>query len=192
MQPPVDVRLSREKTYRYDSNVSTAVTIKRMRERAHEFRYDPAVVCAVHSALTGRTITTQRDIACAIFHWVRLNVKFTEDEPLMYYELGVPEEDLDKELLITPPVLLAMPQPQGDCDDFTLLIASMLLCCSIQPYFVTTATDPDDPLKLSHIYVCAKLADEGSHICLDAGNRLPMVAAGWESTNVTRKAIWRV
>ena len=91
-----------------------------------------------------------------------------------------------------PPVLLSMPVPMGDCDDFTLLIASQLLCAGIHPYFVTVAADANDPRKFSHIYVCARLEDEGGYMCLDAGNRMSAIPAGWEISGVTRKAIWRV
>jgi transglutaminase-like putative cysteine protease len=116
-----------------------------------------------------------------------------DDESLLYEYLGVPPDELDKELLIVPPVLLRMPQPMGDCDDFSLLIASMSLAAGIQPYYVTVAADPMDGVrKFSHIYVCVYLADEGNYLALDAGNRFEGVPPGWESGNVTRKAIWKI
>lgn len=185
------VALLSNRTNRYDSDVSTADTILILRRLAHLYSRDPSVVAAVSHSLSGGA-SSQRDVASAIFHWVRTNVRFVEDETLLYEQLGVGIEDLDKELLIVPPVLLAMPNPQGDCDDFSLLLASMLLCAAMKPYFVTVAADPAEPQKFSHIYVCAELADEGNHLCLDAGNRLPMVPPGWESGKVTRKAIWPV
>lgn len=179
------------RTNRYNSDVSTAATIRVMQGLAHRHSQHPSVMAAVGHALSGG-VSSQRDVACAIFYWVRTNVRFVEDETLLYEELGVPLEDLDKELLIVPPVLLAMPNPQGDCDDFSLLLASMLLCAGIKPYFVTVAADPLEPQKFSHIYICAELADENSRLCLDAGNRMSMVPPGWESGKVTRKAVWSV
>ena len=186
------VALLSNRTNRYDSDVSTAATIAIMRWLAHDYARHPSVIAAVSYSLSGGGATTQRDVASAIFHWVRTNVRFVEDETLLYEELGVGVQDLDKELLIVPPVLLAMPNPQGDCDDFSLLLASMLLCAGMKPYFVTVAADPEAPQRFSHIYVCVELADEGDHLCLDAGNRLPMVPPGWESAKITRKAIWPV
>jgi transglutaminase-like putative cysteine protease len=135
---------------------------------------------------------SQRDIACAIFHWVRGTIRFVEDESLLYEEFGIQPENLDKELLIVPPVLLSMPVPMGDCDDFSLLTASMLLAAGIQPYYVTVAADAAEPRRFSHIYICAYLADEGRYLCLDPGNRLNAIPPGWEAEKVTRKAIWPV
>lgn len=179
------------RTNRYNNDVSTAHTIQVMRHVARRCASDPLVVRATMQAVSGGA-SSQRDIASAIFYWVRGNIRFVEDEQLMYEQLGIAPAELDKELLITPPVLLAMPVPMGDCDCFTMLIASMLLCAGIQPYFVTVAAEKEDVRKFSHIYVCACLSDEGTHLCLDAGNRLEMVPPGWEASEVTRKAIWAV
>lgn len=181
------------RTNRYDSDVSTAATIADMRRLARMYSHDPSVIAAVSSALSKNATTpAHRDIAHAIYYWVRANVRFVEDETLLYQQLGVSVEDLDKELLIVPPVLLAMPVPMGDCDDFSVLIASMLMCAGLRPYFVTVAADATEPQKFSHVYVCAELADEGTHLCLDAGNRLSAVPAGWESEKVSRKAVWSI
>lgn len=180
------------RTNRYDSDVSTAATIADMRRLARMYSHDPSVVAAVNSALARTGVVAHRDIAHAIFYWVRQNIRFVEDETLLYQQLGVSVEDLDKELLIVPPVLLAMPVPMGDCDDFSVLLASMLMSAGLRPYFVTVAADSMEPQKFSHVYVCAELADEGTHLCLDAGNRFPAVPAGWESENVSRKAVWSI
>jgi transglutaminase-like putative cysteine protease len=179
------------RTNRYDSDVSTRDTIRVMRRMAHGYSSDVSVVTALNHALSSG-VRSERDVACAIFNWVRLNIRFVEDETLLYQQLGIEPEELDKELLIVPPVLLAMPIPQGDCDDFSLLIASMLLCAGLRSYFVTVAADPTDPLKFSHIYICVQLRDESTHLALDAGNRLTLVTPGWEVSRVTRKAIWAI
>lgn len=145
----------------------------------------------------------QRERASAIFYWARDNVQFVQDEELLYHELGVPVPDLDKELLIVPPLLLRMPVPMGDCDDYSLLIASMLLAAGMQPWWVTVAADQTEPKRFSHIYLDVRLADEWEHdpftgqikfkhLCLDAGNRLQGIAPGWEPKGLGRKAIWRV
>lgn len=183
------VALQSARTNPYNSDQSTADTIVIMRRLAHQYAGDPSVRAAVAQALSAGA-ATDRDTACAIFWWVRHNVAFVEDETLMYEQLGIQADQLDKELLIPPPLLLAMPQPMGDCDDFSLLTASMLLAAGLRPYFVTVAADDSMPRKFSHIYICVRLEDEQSHLCLDSGNRLPMVPPGWESSKVSRKAIW--
>lgn len=180
-------------TNRWNSDVSTAATVQILRKLAREYAHDPTVQAANAQALSALGMgASERDLACAIFYWVRSNVRFVEDEQLLYGVLGVQPAELDKELLIVPPVLLNMPEPMGDCDDFSLLTASMLLAVGIQAYFVTVAADATDPQKFSHIYVCARLADEGSHLCLDTGNKFPAIPPGWESSKVTRKAIWAI
>ena len=179
------------RTNPFNNDVSTAATIDIMRKLVHRYVSDPSVMAATAAALAGG-VRSHRDIACACFYWLRGNIQFVEDETLMYEQLGVEPMQLDKELLIIPPVLLAMPVPMGDCDDFSLLLACMLLRAGLQPYWVTVAADKDNARRFSHIYVCVQLADEGTHLCLDPGNRLPMVPPGWEASSVTRKAIWRV
>jgi hypothetical protein len=187
------IRVNAANTNPVNSDVSTADTIGIMRKLAHQYATDPYVQNATAQA-TGRLRpgASDRDIASAIFHWIRVNIRFVEDEQLMYEQLGVAPEYLDKELLIVPPTLLAMPQPMGDCDDFSLLTACQLLCAGLRSYWVTVATDRSNPSKFSHIYSCVRLEDEAGYLCLDAGNRLTAVPPGWEPSNVTRKAIWTV
>lgn len=177
----------------WDSDASTFVTCRILQRYARQYAGDASVRLAVLDAVRRLPAgASQRDIACAIFHWVRSRIRFREDEDLLYNEVGVHPANLDKELLIVPPVLLGMPQPCGDCDDFSLLVASMCLAAGMQPFYVTVAADPTDTGKLSHIYVCVRLADERGYLCLDAGNRYPSVPAGWESATVSRKAIWAI
>lgn len=188
---PIAVQHARTDPWR--SDVSTADTIGILRTLAHRYKSDPYVVAANAQALAWLSpYASERDVASAIFYWIRGAVRFVEDEQLMYKELGVAPDHLDKELLIVPPALLSMPQPMGDCDDFSLLLACQLLCAGIQPYFVTVAADANDPRKFSHIYVCARLNDEATYLCLDPGNRLASVPPGWEISAPSRKAIWAV
>ena len=187
------IAIERARTNRFNSDVSTADTIGILRTLAHRYKGDPFVQMANAQALSYLgSAPSDRDVACAIFYWVRSNIRFVEDEQVMYGQLGVMPEDLDKELLIVPPTLLSMPEPMGDCDDFSLLIACQLLNAGVRPFFVTVAADPNDRRKFSHIYVCAELADEGTYLCLDAGNRMHQVPPGWELQSVSRKAIWNV
>lgn len=180
-------------TNRFNSDVATADTIGILQRLAHQYAFDPSVAAANTQAFAYLGVApSDRDVACAIFHWLRANIRFVEDETLMYEELGVAPENLDKELLIVPPLLLNMPVPMGDCDDFSLLAACMLMNAGVRAYFVTVAADASEPGRFSHIYVCARLEDENSYMCLDAGNQLVSVPPGWESSNVMRKAIWAI
>ena len=188
---PVSVRAT--DTNRYDTDVSTRATIDILRALSRRYSADPSVRQALAQATAGlHGVAGDRDIACAIFYWVRSNIQFIEDEALLYSVLGVPAEELDKELLIVPPTMLAMPTPAGDCDDFSLLTACMCLTAGLLPYYVTVAAGRDQPRKHSHIYICVCLADERTHLCLDTGNRLNSIPPGWESGSVTRKTIWGI
>jgi transglutaminase-like putative cysteine protease len=183
----------RTPTNPYDSDVSTAATVNILCRLARQYAFDPWVAAGNQQALFALGAGARdRDTASAIFHWIRGTVRFVEDERLLYEELGVEPEHLDKELLLVPPLLLGMPVPMGDCDDFSLLTASMLLAAGLQPFYVTVAADATDARKFSHIYVCAYLEDEDEYMSLDAGNRYTGIPPGWESDKVTRKAIWRI
>lgn len=187
------VRVQSQRTDPHNTDVSTAATIRILRRLAHQYAADPAVQMANAEAMRALNPgASQRQMATAIFYFLRGTVRFVEDESLLYEELGVEPENLDKELLIVPPVLLRMPVPMGDCDDFSLLAASMAIACGIQPYYVTVAADAGEPRKFSHIYVCLYLADEDAYMCLDAGNRMSGIPPGWEAEKVSRKAIWPI
>lgn len=187
------VSIQSQRTDRYNNDVSTVATVRILRRLAHQYANDPSVLAANADAMRAlHAGASQRARACAIFYWIRHRVRFVEDESLLYEQLGVAPENLDKELLIVPPVLLRMPVPMGDCDDFSLLAAVMAMAAGIRAYFVTVAADAEDPAKFSHIYVCVYLSDEDAYLCLDAGNRMHMVPPGWESSGVTRKAIWAI
>jgi hypothetical protein len=187
------IRVQGARTDPWRSDISTADTIGIMRGLAHQYSSDPHVLASVAQACEALgPDASDRDIAYAIFYWTRANIRFIEDEALMYEQLGVRPEELDKELLIVPPALLQMPQPMGDCDDFSLLLACQFLSVGMRPYFVTVAADRSDPRKFSHIYIAVRLEDEDSYLCLDAGNRMSGIPPGWEIPKPSRKAIWTI
>lgn len=125
-------------------------------------------------------------LASQTFYWVKSHIQFVEDETLMRYGLG--ETELDKELLIPPITLLNMPQPMGDCDDFSLLTASILLAFGIHCSFITIAADPEDVEKFSHIYIKAYM-DGDNGIYLDTSHG---AYPGWEANIYTRKQEWLI
>ncbi len=146
----------------------------------------PQVTYTVKSILEGTPISSQSDLARCLFWWVKKNIQFVEDEELLNQELGYGALELDKELLISPPVLLSMPSPMGDCDDFSTLLASLLLACEIKCSFVTVAADGMDPYKFSHVYVRA-YPNDGEAIYLDTSHG---PYPGWETSRQFRKQEW--
>ena len=95
------------------------------------------------------------------------------------------------EALIRPVDQVVLPNPQGDCDDFSMYGAAHLLARGISCAFVTLAADPKEPGVYSHVYLVA-YPQTGPY----AGKRVPMDLShgpylGWEAKNMFgRRAEW--
>jgi transglutaminase-like putative cysteine protease len=172
-----------------DTDSSTEQTIRQMTGMVRSAYSNPVITDVVNSCLkTLPTHSTKRDLVRSIYRWVKGNVVFEEDEKVLAEQLGY--VDTFKELLISPIVIVQMPQPMGDCDDFSMLLASLLMCAHIRCWFVTIAIEADNPNKWSHVYCAAELVDEGCVIPLDASHG---TYPGWEYTgNVYRRRLWFV
>jgi len=96
--------------------------------------------------------------------------------------LGVEIPPLPRDLLALP-----VPVAQGDCDDYSMLAASMLLAEGIPCAFVTVAADSRDPSQFSHVYVVSRRG--GARIPIDASHG-PSV--GWETPEFYRRSEWPV
>lgn len=122
--------------------------------------------------------------AAHAFWFSKSHVKFVNDDKLLRIALGIctPEE-----FLIEPPRLITMPRPRGDCDDFTMLVCSLLACDGIPYQIETVAADPRVPGIYSHVF-CSAIVD-GQHLPLDASHG---AYPGWEVPieRVTRRQIW--
>jgi transglutaminase-like putative cysteine protease len=156
-----------------DSDVSTMDTLHKMIVLARQCASDSKIVAGVGECL--KRGQTKHDLVRNIYHWVQRHVKFVEDEETLAHVLGY--QDVAQELLIAPSVLLAMPVPMGDCDDFSMLTASMLLCAGIQCRYVVIAIDPAIPEKFSHVYCRAYIADENRWLAMDCSHGRML---GWE------------
>jgi transglutaminase-like putative cysteine protease len=183
------VQVSVRSTNPINTDRSTADTIQQMKAIARISAHSPRVGYVAYVISLGLpSDASQRDIARAIWHWVHDNVRFVLDEDLMS-QMGIDVWHPTKELLITPDTLLSMPQPSGDCDDFSTLTAALLLHFHIRCCFVTIAADDQEPGKWSHVYCRAYLSDEprGSYINMDASHgQWP----DWESPKWKRKKEW--
>lgn len=164
-----------------DSDVSTAATIRQMIVESCWAANRPLINQLVHNLVVGmnKKHPTEKELVSAIYWWVKNHVSFAEDEPVVG-TLGF--VDTNRELLINPEVLVSMPQPTGDCDDYSMLIAAMCKCARIPVWFVTIAVDPAEPFRFSHVYCCVEV--DGVKVPLDASHgKYP----GWE----TRRPIYR-
>lgn len=172
-----------------DSDVSTVDTIQKMRWLARKSSSNPKVVQAVEECITRlHSGYSRRDLVRSIYWWIRTHVTFCEDEEILAQVLGY--QDVNRELLVSPPVLLSMPRPMGDCDDFSTLCAAMLGCVSVPVKFIVIACDKEDHNRFSHVYCAAYLEDEQQWIPFDASHGKQL---GWEyQGEVYRRVEWLV
>jgi len=125
---------------------------------------------------------SERELAAAVFHWIKRHVRFVTDE-----EIGRPmAAGPEAEILIRPVDLLTMPDPAGDCDDFTMLTAAMLRSLGMDSELVTMAADRGQPDIYSHVYAVAVLSD-GSHVPMDTSHG---AAPGWTAPAHGKQKVW--
>jgi Transglutaminase-like superfamily len=162
---------------------NTAQTVARMAQYAREDSQAEIVRAAAYAATAGAT--SAREIAERIFAWIKAHVQFREDH-IAAAMAGI-EDPLEAEVLIRPVDLLAMPMPQGDCDDFSMLTAAMLRAMGVPSQFVTVAAEADMPDVYSHVYVEAQL--DGVAVPIDSSHG-PRV--GWSVPPKGKTRRWPV
>lgn len=122
------------------------------------------------------------DLAQAVFSFVRSRVSFSLDESISS-AFHAPVSAPIIEALIRPVDMAVLCEDggcrrMGDCDDFSMYVAALLLALGINCSFVTLAADPADPNRYSHVYVAAYT--EAGRIPIDASHG---EKAGWEAEN---------
>ena len=180
---------------RYQSDLSnqdhaTAQTVALMAKQIRQCAQDPAVQSAARNALIRYSAgKAGAYAACWAVWWsLRHALKFVSDDSILRH-IPTPNPP-ELELLVSPSVMVRARNPQGDCDDFTMLMCSLLECLGVQWEIVTVAADPGDSERWSHVYAVAVLED---------GRRFPMDAAppdakypGWEvpADRILRYQAW--
>lgn len=123
----------------------------------------------------------------AVWRWIKSRVRFQDDEitgrPVhsRLLQLGNPNYPV-VETLTRPRDLIAMNGTGGrvgDCDDYSMYGAALLLALGKPARFVTVAADPSQPDAYSHVYLATEDRD---------GNRFPLDIShgpypGWEVQN---------
>lgn len=172
------------KTDKNNSDKSVSDTVAMMARHANSACNSPQVNQAVKDS-GARGLEFDREKLASVFAYIKMRVRFVEDDSQLANLFQVPSS---KELLITPPVLLSMISPKGDCDDFSMLCCSMLMNLGIQCNFVTIAADRTCPDQYTHVY-CMAVTGEGLNVPMDCSHGK---YAGWEASPVFRKQIWPV
>ncbi len=168
----------------------TEQTVLKMCEHIRNAPADPLVQQAARSIKAQPfrpvAITDGAPVLARLWWWVKYRVKFTQDDELirkLFNESG------HYELLISPPVLLRMLKPQGDCDDFTMLICALCLCLGFETRIVTVMCDRKRPGEYTHVFPVAFLADQKIWCPMDASHG---DYPGWQvpERDVTRRTEW--
>jgi hypothetical protein len=168
------------------SQLATAGTIADMWELSLDGAADADVQRIAQSLVAGRSPSAALD---AIWRWAADFVRYQSDE-----DTNLALGRVGSEALIGPAQLVRAPQPAGDCDEYAMLIAALLLAVpelGIRPSFRTIAADPTRPDEFSHVYVIATGPAVGT-VALDASHG---TYSGWEArsgavTRMGRTVTW--
>ena len=153
-------------------DVQVEQTIALMQHYALEDAASPLLHAAV---LQARQARPNADVISAIYWWVKDRLRFVLDEVTAAALPAHIAGDV-VETLVRPADLLQS-TGAGDCDDYSMLLASMLTAAGVRCAFVTVAADPEARDRYSHVYVAAFAPDR---IALDASHG---VGPGWETPN---------
>ena len=165
-----------------DNQQSVRDTIKVMTEIAIQQMNSPIVLSVVDNLqLSGTGIEQCR----AIWGFVKSKLTFKEDEHQLIHD----GHSVYSELLRTPEYLL-IKASEGDCDDYSLLAATLLLAgTNLGVAFTTIKTHDERPNDWSHVYVSA-ITPEGV-VALDCSHG---PYTGWEMPDrfVSERKYWVV
>lgn len=160
-------------------DVQVEQTIALMKRYSLEDATAPAIHAAVQHAIARHWTRVQSptadDLASAIYWWVKDRMRFVHDDvTAAALPAGLAGEVV--ETLIRP-VDMLQSAGAGDCDDYSMLLASMLTAAGVPCEFVTVAADPTARDRYSHVYVVARTP---RRIALDASHG---TGPGWETPN---------
>lgn len=162
-----------------DGDEGTQQTIHLIQQLVQRGITDPRVRRAATDILIAQGVPSDgglQEIA-AIFNWAIQNLYFRNDM-------------VDREMLQPPDQMLQT--RSGDCDDFVILLASLLGSVGYATRAVTIKSNPEDPAAFSHIYL--EVLFNGQWIPLDAARENPAIgkepdffyaAARWPLTEST-------
>jgi Transglutaminase-like superfamily len=128
-------------------DAGVAQTIDQMRQLVDQALTDPSIKRLATDIVRGVPAFDDTAEAQALYNWVRSNIRFTKDA-------------VNKEQLYPPSELLQI--RAGDCDDISMLLATLLMAVGYPARLMTVAANGDD---FSHVYVEALI--DGQWIPID-------------------------
>lgn len=185
----------------WDPDGQVERTIALMRRYAVEDAQTDAVKDEVRRALQGMAVQDlgEREVAERVWRYVKSKMNFANDNVVsgpVEDQITGGNGDYITEVLIRPQDMARMPRGLGDCDDYSMLAASMLTACGIPSSFVTVAADPRIPDAYTHVYLCAYVRDGENSSW--RRTRVPIDAShggycGWEVENrLGKRREWKV
>jgi transglutaminase-like putative cysteine protease len=163
----VPLNLVRQQSTLQDSARSTAQTARVMCEHIRRDSHSPVVISTARRICQAARCQSASDAARAVWLFVKQRVRFVHDDDLITRLFG--ERD-QLELLIAPSALLHMNNPEGDCDDFTMLTCALLAALGVRSQVVCICCDLDDPARFSHVYPRAYLPEVNSWMAVDSSH----------------------
>jgi transglutaminase-like putative cysteine protease len=156
-----------------EGDAGTAATIAAMRELIDQGKKDPVVYELARQMLRkARVSAFDAEGECrAVYQSVLRNMRFTRDIR-------------GKETLHAARELVRL--QMGDCDDYTILMCSLLESIGYQTRIITVAGDPRDPETFTHVF--PEVSIGGRWVAVDAARKNP--AFGKRPTNTFRTRWW--
>lgn len=161
-------------------DVETAQTVTLMDELAARDSNERSVIAAVAEALDQAGIgydATPTEKACAVYWWLKRTIRYVPTPGT---------SPLVDQTLITPCAVLAMPEPIGDCPQFSMLAAAMFRVLCMDSMFVTIAAEPKARNQWSHIYNTVEVFP-GQYMPFDSSNG---PAPGAEYAKPFKRRVW--
>lgn len=167
-----------------DPDEQVSQTVALMWQYAVEDSTAPSIQEEARQALAAYPGATPEE---AVWYWVKSRMGFVPDEATAA-PLGLDTPVV--EVLIRPVDMAAMCNGSGcrragDCDDFSMYGAALLMALGRQVSFVTVAADPSAPDRFSHVYLASYV--DGHRVPLDISHG---PYPGWETPNYTRRKEW--
>lgn len=161
-------------------DVETAQTVLMMDELAERDAPTRTVISATLDALSAAGLdldSPPEDKARAIYWYLKRRIRY----------VPIPgTSPLVDQTLIPPASLLAMPDPEADCPQFSMLASAMLRVCCVPSHFKTIAADPAYPDTYSHVYNVVEI-ENGRFLPFDSSNG-PEPGAEYSSPSKSR--VW--
>lgn len=170
-----------------DPDTQTYDTIQQMRSIVRRSSVDPQLIQLTRQILTGCNLVDEVEVACKIFFWIKSNITFNEDRFIADHYLGTGNRNPDGEDFLITPLALVTSVRRGDCDDFSMLAATLLDIAGIETKFITIAGDSRYPDVFSHVYCIAKVNHQWIGFDTSHG-KVP----GWEYNRSTRYQAWSI